>query len=254
MSVPRLYADLAHLWPVLSPPEDYAPEAAMVAELLDAHAGVSKTSGEISGGRTLLELGVGGGHTLSHLADRYECFAVDRSPAMLAQCRQLIPHVPTVEGDMRDVRLGRAFDAVLIHDAIDYLTTPDDVRRTLATVTAHLHAPGTPGIPGVVASVSHAPGGLALIAPTYTTETFTDGETEHDAHAGFAYDAVVRRTGEHTFDLLLTYHVAGETIEDVHHCGLFSRRFWLHEMCNAGLAAEHIPNDLWELFTGVRVR
>lgn len=188
------------------------------------------------GCRSFVEFGVGGGHTISHLVDHYDCFAVDLSESMLAQCRKLNPGLATEVGDMRTVRLGRAFDAAMIHDAIDYMTTPDDVQRTLATVAAHL-----------------SPGGLALIAPTYTTETFTDGETEHDEHDGLAYDATIRRTGDTTFDLVMTYHTNDASIEDVHRCGLFPRSFWLDAMHDAGFDAEHTATDIWELFTGIRL-
>ena len=38
---------------------------------------------------------------------------------------------------MRTVRLGRTFDAVLVHDAIDYMTTEADLRAAVETAYAH---------------------------------------------------------------------------------------------------------------------
>ena len=64
-------------------------------------------------------------------------------------------------GDMRTVRLGRTFDAVFVYDAVMYITTEDDLHAALATVAIHL-----------------APGGVALVAPDATTETFREA-TEH---------------------------------------------------------------------------
>lgn len=53
---------------------------------------------------------------------------VDRSPEMLAVSFALNPECEHVVGDMRDMRLGRVFDCVLIHDAICYLTTEAELR------------------------------------------------------------------------------------------------------------------------------
>jgi len=43
---------------------------------------------------------------------------------------------------MRSVRLGRTYDAVIIHDAIMYMTTEDDLVAALATARAHLAPAG----------------------------------------------------------------------------------------------------------------
>jgi len=62
MDAPKLYADLAEWWPLLSAPADYAEEAAIYQRLLiDA---CERTP------RTLLELGSGGGNNASHLKAR----------------------------------------------------------------------------------------------------------------------------------------------------------------------------------------
>lgn len=56
---------------------------------------------------------------------------------------------------MCTVRLGRTFDAVLVHDAVMYLTTEDDLRQAIATTYVHVR-----------------PGGVAVFAPDYVSETF----------------------------------------------------------------------------------
>ena len=115
------------------------------------------------GRRRLLELGAGGGHLLHHLAGDFEATAVDLSEAMLAHSRRLNPGVTHHVGDMRTVRLGETFDAVLIHDAIDYMTTEDDLRAAFATARAHL-----------------GPGGLFLAIPDDYVETFTPPCIAHE--------------------------------------------------------------------------
>jgi len=42
---------------------------------------------------------------------------------MLELSRTINPEAEHILGDMRTLRLGRTFDAVLIHDAICYMTT-----------------------------------------------------------------------------------------------------------------------------------
>ena len=49
---------------------------------------------------------------------------VDLSAEMLEVSRQLNPECEHIQGDMRTIRLGRQYDAVLVHDAVDYVTTP----------------------------------------------------------------------------------------------------------------------------------
>ena len=69
MPTPRLYYELAYLWPIISPPEEYAEEAGHLHDAIRDKLG--------PGRHELLELGVGGGHNLSHLTAQFECTAVD---------------------------------------------------------------------------------------------------------------------------------------------------------------------------------
>jgi SAM-dependent methyltransferase len=129
----RFYSDLAAWWPLISPPEDYAEEAAEMARLL---ASASIPVHEV------LELGSGGGHTAVHLASRFEMTLVDLSPDMLEVSRRLNPGCEHLQGDMRTVRLGRSFDAVLIHGAVDYMTSEADLLEAVRTAYAHCRPGG----------------------------------------------------------------------------------------------------------------
>jgi hypothetical protein len=64
----RLYSDLAVWWPLISPPEDYAEEAAFCATVL---ASADIPVGEV------LELGSGGGHNAFHLKGQFAMTLVD---------------------------------------------------------------------------------------------------------------------------------------------------------------------------------
>lgn len=77
MDGPKLYAELADWWPLLSAPENYAEEADTYLEALLAACARRP--------RTLLELGSGGGNNASHLKRRFqEVVLVEPSPGMRA--------------------------------------------------------------------------------------------------------------------------------------------------------------------------
>src|SRR5690606_36443634 len=113
------------------------------------------------------ELGSGGGHNAVHLKDRFDLTLVDLSAEMLAVSRNLNPECRHVQGDMRTIRLGTTFDAVFIHDGIDYMTTLDDLQQAVDTAFVHCRD-----------------GGLVVIASDHTREKFVDGDTDHDGHDG----------------------------------------------------------------------
>ena len=124
-TLPKLYTELADWWPVLSSPEDYAEEAEFYRQAI---IGASELNP-----RTLLELGSGGGNNASHLKQHFEMTLVDLSPAMLAISRELNPECEHIEGDMRTVRLNRQYDAVFIHDAINYMQSAEDLYDAIIT-------------------------------------------------------------------------------------------------------------------------
>jgi SAM-dependent methyltransferase len=219
----RLYGDLASWWPLISPPGGYAAEAAYLAALLSSAAGAS-------GRAEVLDLGSGGGCVALHLARAgLDLTLVDRSAAMLAASRELNPDLPHLEGDMRTLRLGRAFDAVLAHDAVDYLTTEDDLAALVATAYAHCR-----------------PGGLAVFVPDHLADTFRPGR----GHGGGGRDAAGRQASfsEHATDpdpadnwIQVDYEFvlrgadgARQVITETHRLGAFRRATWLRLIEAAG--------------------
>ena len=62
---------------------------------------------------------------------------------MLEIARQKLPDVELVLGDMRSIRLGRTFDAVLcLYDAVNHLLEFGDWERLFDTAVAHLRPGG----------------------------------------------------------------------------------------------------------------
>ena len=238
----RLYNDLAYLMPLITPPEEYAGEAAHWRSLLREKLG---------GGRhSILELGAGGGHNLSHLTPDFEATAVDLSENMLELCRKLNPGVTLHCGDMRTVRLGKTFAAVLIHDAISYMRTEDDLEAAFRTAAAHLDK-----------------GGLLIVSPDHFHDTFQSPAVDHATrcHGGTQVTYVeftcAPDPDSATLETIMTYYIEspeGLRIEmDRHHTGLFPKAAWLRLMQEAGFSVEErtFSLDNWPypyvLLTGV---
>ena len=222
-----LYNELAYLWPAISPPEDYALEAVHWRQALRERLG--------PGRHRLLELGVGGGHNLSHLTAEFDASAVDISPKMLELSRRLNPTVEHYLGDMRTFRLpGQEFDAVLIHDAICYMLTEDDLRAAFATARAHLR-----------------PSGLILVAPDLVRDTFRPGmrlqwSTQRDGVEIVTQETVydpdpVDTMVESHFTYTITEKGARRVEGDIHVTGIFPIATWMSLLEETGFTTERIP-------------
>lgn len=226
-----MYGDLAEWWPLLSAPEEYREEAGFAAEVL---ASASIPVHEV------LELGSGGGNNAVHLRRRFTLTLVDLSEPMLEVSRRLNPDCEHHCADMRSVRLGRHYDAVFCHDALDYMATEDDLRAAVATAWAHCR-----------------PGGVAVFIPDATAETFRPG-TDHGGHddpSGRAarylewdWDPDPDDTSVLTDYTMVLREADGrvEVVHDRHHLGLFGQDVWLRLLRDVGFEAEVVLEDTEE--------
>jgi trans-aconitate methyltransferase len=114
----------------------------------------------------VLELGSGGGSNAFHLKAPFALTLVDLSSEMLDVSRRLNPECQHCQGDMRTVRLGRTFDAVFVHDAVDYMTTEADLAAAIETAYVHCR-----------------PGGIAVFVPDHTREISAD-KVDHGGSDG----------------------------------------------------------------------
>ena len=214
---------MAYLWPIISPPEEYGSEARYFRDVILEELG--------PGRHRLLELGVGGGHNLSHLTVDFDCTAVDLSPDMLALSERLNPGVPHREGDMRSIRLEEIFDAVLIHDASSYILFEEDLKDTFTTAAVHLR-----------------PGGVFMVAPDWVQETFPDGwvydwdRRQGNIEVNIQEVMLDPDTTDTQVESTYTYTIrkdAETTIEvDTHITGLFPVSTWSGLMGQAGFDVE----------------
>jgi len=239
----RFYRDLAEWWPLISPVADSEEEAAFAARLL--------TSGEIPV-HDVLELGSGGGNNAAHLKRRFAMTLVDLSEQMLDVSRALNPECEHVGADMRTVRLGREFDAVFAHDAIEYMVTDWELGEAIETAWLHCR-----------------PGGVAVFMPDHTAETFM---ATSDHGGSDAPDGRGARSLEWTWDpdptdhwvttdyVFVLRHADGttEVEHESHRTGLFHEETWLRLLCDAGFDPEVVGEETSEdrpprrIFVGLR--
>ncbi|MFH1687995.1 MAG: class I SAM-dependent methyltransferase [bacterium] len=224
-----MYDEFAHLWTLISAPEDYYAEAQVWKKTLRDRLG--------PGRRCLLELGVGGGNNLSHLTDEFDATALDLFDKMLDNSRRLNPGVEHIVGDMRTARLGRTFDAVIAHDAISYMATEADLLAAFRTAAAHLN-----------------PGGIFVTSPDYVQESYQDGEVHHDTstdgritltHIEYVYRLDPSDTQYHAAMLYAIREGGTIRLEQDHHTfGLFPHRRWIELLDEAGFDTELVEYDV----------
>ena len=235
-----MYSELADWWPLLSPASHYVEEAAELLALIDRVA-PSRIA-------DALELGSGGGSLAFHLKKRFALTLSDLSPQMLAQSRAINPECEHIEGDMRALRLGRGFDAVLIHDAVMCMASRAELDAALTTAAAHCR-----------------PGGVLALLPDCVRETFAP-TTEHGGEDGadgrglryleWSWDPDPNdETFEVAYALLLRDADGRVRCElDRHREGLFARATWLDAIAAAGFerGAAHTDSFGRDIFTAVR--
>jgi SAM-dependent methyltransferase len=225
---PLLYSDLVPWYRLLDPFEDHLDEATCYGEAL-ASAAVPRAE-------TVLELGAGAGGNAFHLKQRFRCTLTDLSEEMLGLSRELNPECEHLLGDMRTLRLGRTFDGVLVHDAVMYMTSEEDLLAMARTAFLHTR-----------------PGGAAVFAPDYVRETYHE---DSQLHAGGDGRCALRCL-EWTWDpnpsdttfvteyaFLLRDGDDMQAVHDRHTEGLFPRATWFQVLGSVGYRVETIPRPL----------
>ncbi len=239
---PRLYTDLAGWFHILTSPENYVEEAEYYRSVLIANSHLTVN--------TVLEMGSGGGNNASHLKSYFEMTLTDISEEMLNISRELNPECEHIPGDMRNLRLSRQFDAVFIHDAISYITTEEDLVKTLETAYVHCR-----------------PGGVALFTPDFIRETFSPG-TRHGGsdkeNRGIRYLEWTRDsdTLDTKYEVDFAYLLReGDRIwceSERHILGLFPERDWIILMESVGFSeVKALYDKTYEshgtpVFTGIK--
>lgn len=214
----KAYDQLAWTEAWLEDPKGVEEEVASYHRLLKEHARRPM--------RDVLHLGCGAGCHDRALKRRFRVTGVDLNAAMLTLARRTNPEVEYHQGDMRSVRLGRRFDAVLIPDSIDYMASREELALAFETARHHLQ-----------------PGG-ALLVVAKPRELFHDNNFayvgERDGiHITLLENNYVLPPGDEQYEATLVYLIrqGGELDVQVdhHRLGLFTHATWEQAFHEQGL-------------------
>jgi SAM-dependent methyltransferase len=222
----RLYKDLAWTWPIISPPEHYSKESEDIKRLIVKFSKISV--------KTLLHLGCGGGHVDWVLKKYFAITGIDTSKSMLQLAKQLNPEVTYLKGDMRNVRLRAKYDAVLIHDSINYMLTKKDLKAAFKTGYNHLKSGG------VLVTFVEEHGHLKQNKIHYSICRKDSTEITFIEHY---YDPNPNDTTfECTFIFLIRKNKKLQTYTDRHLCGIFNLKTWILLLNKVGFTVKRVDD------------
>jgi ubiquinone/menaquinone biosynthesis C-methylase UbiE len=126
----KAYNELAWTEYILASPESYKEDAMAFIKALQRYI-FAETP-------TLLHLGCGAGGDDFHFKQHFSVTGVDLSEGMLKIAKKTNPEITYINGDMRNVKLHKKFDAVVIPDSIMYMTNVKDLLAALKNAVAHM--------------------------------------------------------------------------------------------------------------------
>jgi SAM-dependent methyltransferase len=170
---------------------------------------------------------------------------LDISEEMLAIARERNPDVQFVLGDMKDATLNQTFDIITcLFGSINYGTTLEQLKKTLDNLAKHLK-----------------PGGLLIIEPIFTRESFMDRylsiDSVDESDMKIARVGLSREEEGHAVLELQSLIAAKDGIThhiDIHTMGLFSKQNILDTLNASGLVGEVVDPGLGReaLYIGVK--
>lgn len=219
----QLYSSLASWWSVLTPAGTYDMEAEFFCALL----GEDITS--------IMELGSGIGAMAASFPEHISSILVDKSEEMLQQSRMRNPHAIHVCADVADVFLDSRVDAVLIHDAVMYMNTPEKLSAMFSCAYRHLKQ-----------------GGRVLVVPDVVREYFE----EHSLSGGGEEEGKAIQVLEwhwqpkssiHTYQLEFSLIMREGDVVSTHHeshtLGLYSMEEYEQALCTAGFRILEVQEE-----------
>jgi len=143
------YTKLAKIYDALYGFKNYEAEAKRLHEII--------ADKKTAPGNALLDVACGTGSHLAFLRNHYSVEGLDYTPEMLEVARRRLPELTFHQGDMRTFDLGHRFDVVTcLFSSIGYMKTVRDLRAAVINMARHL-----------------SPGGVLIVEPWLTEETFT---------------------------------------------------------------------------------
>lgn len=230
MKEQMLYRELAKYYDKIYHWKDYTIETTKIKELIKQHKTTS--------GNSLLEVGCGTGHHITHLQDTFQCTGVDLNEEILEVAREKLPNTEFIQANMITMDLGRRFDVITcLFSSIGYVKTYSNLKKTLENFSSHLYR-----------------GGVAIIEPWFTKDVYAVGRPSITVYEDD--DLKIARVNVSEIDgdvsvMDMHYLIAerGKKIKhyiDRHELGLFEVDKTLEIMKGVGFNAEYLPDGLME--------
>jgi SAM-dependent methyltransferase len=184
--------------------------------------------------RSLLDVACGTGEHLRRLAATFpEVAGLELSGAMCAVAEAKLPSGAVHAGDMRSFALGRRFDAVcILTGSIGYARDTDELSATVRAMAAHL-----------------LPGGVVVIDPWWSPDTFLDGHIAHDVVRDetrtvvrVSHSSRQDSAARHEAHYLVADGAGVRHFTHVQMLTLFTRQDYLDALRSAGCTAEHLTD------------
>ncbi len=218
------YNEFAWTDDILAPPETYEEEALIYVDAIKNRITAQTL--------TMLHLGCGAGGHDFHFKEHFSVTGADISEGMLALAKKRNPEVTYITGDMRNIDLNKKFDVVIIPDSIMYMTTIEDLKKTIINASCHLK-----------------PGGILLVV-AQMEEDFREnnfaysGEKENIHITAFENNHIV---SDSTYEATIIYLVRQDGELSVHHevhiLGLFPYDQWMAIFEECQLKADKLNLD-----------
>lgn len=216
-------ANLARIYDVIYHFKDYPKDAAYLLDVIRKHHPAAKS---------LLETACGTGRFLELLRSHFSVQGLDLSEPMLQEAAGRLPGVPLHHADMSDFALPERFDVVCcLFRSIAFVKTAEAFAAAIRTMALHL-----------------APGGLLVIDPFFTPDSFWDNTitlNEYQEKAlKIAWMYTSHRVGGHARlenQFLVGTPERVQHFSELHEMGLFSEAQYRSAFAAAGLTLHHDP-------------
>ncbi len=227
---PLIYSEFVAWYPLFDPLAGHQEEALCYREAFLRNIEGKKES--------LLELGSGAGNNAYYLKSVFHCTLSDISPEILELSKTTNPESTHLVADMRSLKLSKQFDAVLVHDAISYMSRLSDLKAALHSAYIHTR-----------------PGGIAIVTPDSYRETFVEqhyvylGQDEKRSLKALEWSWDPQPSDDsYQADYVFMLRESGRlrTVHDQHTVGLFSQETWLTLLTDLGFQVSWLPRPIGE--------
>ena len=220
------YENLAWVDTVLINPGDVSDEAALYCKTIRKYSKIPT--------HTLLHLGCGAGFHDHTFKKHFQVTGVDISQGMLKIARKQNPEIDYHRADMRTIRLGRQFDAVIIPESIGYMTTLNNLRKAIRTARLHLKSGG------VLLIVAH-------VQEEFRENNFVYSGSRGNCHVTVFENNQVLDSSKNCYEATMVYLIRRScrlTIHsDRHKIGLFGSMAWNSLLKNDGFHVRKMRMD-----------